>query len=94
MFFFRDTRDAAESAGHAPPDETTKYVTRLVVIAPSRSRFVVLRNGMPFADLPNQISADVETKDPGAYRVEVYRDDLGPPFDKIPWIISNPIYLR
>ena len=27
-------------------------------------------------------------------RVEVYRDDLGPPFDKMPWIISNPIYVR
>lgn len=27
-------------------------------------------------------------------RVEVYRDDLGPPFDKMPWIISNPIYIR
>ena len=31
---------------------------------------------------------------PGAYRVEVYRDDLGPPFDKMPWIISNPIYVK
>jgi hypothetical protein len=31
---------------------------------------------------------------PGVYRVEVYRDDLGPPFDKMPWIISNPIYVR
>jgi hypothetical protein len=30
----------------------------------------------------------------GTYRVEVYRDDLGSPFDKMPWIISNPIYVR
>lgn len=30
----------------------------------------------------------------GTYRVEVYLDQLGPPFDKMPWIISNPIYVR
>ncbi len=37
-----------------------------------------------------------ETKfyEPGEYRVEVYLDQLGPPFDKMPWIISNPIYVR
>ena len=35
-----------------------------------------------------------DSKGVGVYRVEVYRDDLGPPFDKLPWIISNPIYVR
>ncbi|HEV8592319.1 MAG TPA: hypothetical protein VGQ55_09470, partial [Pyrinomonadaceae bacterium] len=30
----------------------------------------------------------------GTWRVEVYRDDLGPPFNQMPWIISNPIYVR
>jgi hypothetical protein len=38
--------------------------------------------------------AQFDARDPGAYRVEVYRDDLGQPFDKVPWIISNPIYVR
>jgi len=31
---------------------------------------------------------------PGVYRVEVYREDLGEPFSKMPWIMSNPIYVR
>jgi hypothetical protein len=32
--------------------------------------------------------------EPGAYRVEAYRSGLDAPFDTIPWIISNPIYVR
>jgi hypothetical protein len=35
-----------------------------------------------------------EPQGPGEYRVEVYRELLGSPFDKMPWIISNPIYVR
>ncbi|HUR96450.1 MAG TPA: hypothetical protein VMZ26_00150 [Pyrinomonadaceae bacterium] len=61
---------------------------------PSEMSVRVYRNGEIF---PLDIVAGIYSKqrfEPGVYRVEVYRDDLGPPFDKIPWIISNPIYVR
>jgi hypothetical protein len=57
-------------------------------------RVKVYRNGEIF---PLDIVAAINSKqafESGTYRVEVYRDDLGPPFDQIPWIISNPIYVR
>ena len=62
--------------------------------SPQNARFVFFRDGVKFfeSDLATQSAADGSA--PGAYRVEVYRDDLGPPFDKMPWIISNPIYVR
>jgi hypothetical protein len=58
------------------------------------ARLVISRDGQIFHEgntNPNYTSPQL---DYGVYRVEVYRDDLGPPFDKIPWIISNPIYVR
>jgi hypothetical protein len=36
----------------------------------------------------------VDVKESGTYRVEVYQDGLGSPFDKMPWIISDPIYVK
>jgi hypothetical protein len=54
----------------------------------------IYRNGELFPlDLVPAIYSK-QSFEPGTYRVEVYRDDLGPPFDKMPWILSNPIYLR
>ncbi len=61
---------------------------------PPEVRVKFYRNGEVF---PMDIVAAIYSKqsfEPGVYRVEVYRDDLGPPFDKMPWIISNPIYVR
>ena len=63
--------------------------------SPVNARFVFYRNG---EKLSEHQGTDAETRlspiDAAVYRVEVYRDDLGPPFDKMPWIISNPIYVR
>jgi histidinol phosphatase-like PHP family hydrolase len=61
---------------------------------PSEMSVRVYRNGEIF---PIDIVAAIYSKQsfkPGVYRVEVYRDDLGPPFDKIPWIMSNPIFVK
>ena len=60
------------------------------------ARMVIYRNGQVVADSKEQYAPSFEMaiKEAGVYRVEVYRDDLGPPFDKMPWIISNPIYVR
>lgn len=63
---------------------------------PLAARFVVYRNGEMVLSSPDpyEDSFDFPVKESGEYRVEVYRDSLGPPFDKMPWIISNPIYVR
>lgn len=62
----------------------------------SISRFIIYRNGEAVYDSMEQYSNSTRfsIQSPGAYRVEAYRHWLGPPFDKMPWIISNPIYVR
>lgn len=58
-------------------------------------RFIVYRNGEIYAsaaDYTNDL--EMTLREPGVYRVEGYLYWLGPPFDKMPWIISNPIYVR
>ena len=67
---------------------------RLIAIAPTQARFVLYKDGERLTEQSGSVELNVEVEKAGTYRVEVYRDDLGPPFDKIPWIISNPIYVR
>jgi hypothetical protein len=62
--------------------------------APLPGRFVIFKNGAQVFEAKNTTQIDFETKEKGAYRVEVYLEQLGAPFDKMPWIISNPVYLR
>lgn len=67
---------------------------KLKATAPQQSRFVVFLNGEKISETGNVTHVELDVFEPGAYRVEVYLDQLGPPFDKMPWIISNPIYVR
>ncbi|MBA2333754.1 MAG: hypothetical protein H0V90_02330 [Blastocatellia bacterium] len=69
------------------------YLT-LFSASPNPARFVLLRNGSQLAQSENTTEFTIKPTEPGTYRVEVYLDHLGPPFDKMPWIISNPIYVR
>ena len=62
--------------------------------SPVPAKFVVFRNGEQFASFANVAEIVATPSEPGTYRVEVYLDQLGSPFDKMPWIISNPIYVR
>ncbi|MCA1589544.1 MAG: hypothetical protein LC734_03975 [Acidobacteria bacterium] len=62
--------------------------------APQNARFIIFKDGAKFFEASGSSVVSTDGSAPGVYRVEVYRDDLGPPFDKIPWIISNPIYVR
>lgn len=64
------------------------------VSAPQIARFVVLQNGEKFFESSSMTEAVFEAKEKGTYRVEIYLDSLGSPFDKMPWIFSNPIYVR
>ena len=64
------------------------------VISPLPARIVVFLNGERFDEMDGSKSLEMDLSKPGAYRVEVYLDQLGPPFDKMPWIISKPIYVH
>jgi hypothetical protein len=67
---------------------------RLKIAAPQTARFLVFRNGEKVHEGVAKNEIVFEAKEKGAYRAEVYLDSLGSPFDKMPWIISNPIYVK
>jgi hypothetical protein len=59
--------------------------------APVSARFVIFRNGEKvYEETGTQIN--YEAREKGAYRAEVYLDSID--FNQMPWIISNPIYVR
>lgn len=62
--------------------------------SPLTGRFVVLKNGAEIVRFDAASEFTTTVTEPGTYRVEVYLDSLGKPFDKTPWIMSNPIYIR
>ncbi len=67
---------------------------KLSAAVPVPSRMVVLRNGVKVAESPETREFSLNITETGTYRVEAYLDRLGEPFDKAPWIMSNPIYVR
>ncbi len=66
----------------------------LKAAAPQNARFVIFKNGEKISETVDSSEFNFQVKEPGTYRVEVYLDALGIPFDQTPWIISNPIYVR
>lgn len=67
---------------------------RLRAAAPLAGRFIVFKNGEKIFEAGGTTEIVFEAKEAGAYRVEVYLDRLAGAFDKMPWIVSNPIYVR
>jgi hypothetical protein len=67
---------------------------RLTVNAPVSSRFVLIKDGQRAAEQKETTRHEFFVNQRGAYRVEVYLDELGAAFRDRPWIISNPIYVR
>lgn len=67
---------------------------KLSVRTPIATRIVIFRNGEVFREAENAAELTVDAAEAGVYRVEAYQNALGAPFDKMPWIISNPIYVR
>jgi hypothetical protein len=58
-----------------------------------RKEVRLLRDGRIVASSPDDI-VRVPSEGPGVYRVEVYLKERTPLGADIPWIVSNPIYLR
>jgi len=74
-------------------DEITleKVPLKLNVNSPFPARIILFRNGQKIAETEGK-TANFEVMENGAYRVELYLEALG--LNKMPWIISNPIYVR
>ena len=66
----------------------------LKVNAPQTARFVVFKNDEKVHEETSSTQITFQAKEKGTYRTEIYIDSLGEPFDKMPWIISNPIYVK
>jgi len=66
----------------------------LKIIAPQNARFIIFKDGERVFEESDKTEIIFHTKEKGTYRTEVYLDSLGTPFDKMPWIISNPIYVK
>lgn len=75
-------------------DEATITNTSLKVFSPAAAHIVIFKNGVKYAEEFNVYELSAKPDSPGAYRVEIYQNALGTPFDEMPWIISNPIYVR
>jgi hypothetical protein len=67
---------------------------RLRVVSPIPARCVIFRNGEKYFESQETGEISLDAKESGTYRVELYLDQLGSPFDKMPWIISDPIYVK
>lgn len=66
---------------------------KLSVRSPVQVRFVLFKDGSEFAS-GTGIEFEFKPDGPGEYRVEAYQDALGSPFDRLPWVMTNPIYVR
>ena len=67
---------------------------RLKVNTPQPARYVIFHNGEKVYETGGKTEIVYDAKEKGAYRAEVYLDALGSPFDVMPWIISNSIYVK
>ncbi|MGB7069288.1 MAG: hypothetical protein WBD22_07320 [Pyrinomonadaceae bacterium] len=87
---------AEGSAGGAAMGDEIAFQPGIVLktAAPNKARFIILKDGVKFAEAAGDHGLSADVSEPGVYRVEVYLDDLGNPFDEMPWILSNPIYIR
>ena len=73
-----------------PPGGSVTLTARL----PVKGRTVFFRDGQAVGEVKDSALARLQATQGGAYRVEVYLDQLGPLLEGKPWIISNPIFVR
>ena len=64
----------------------------LKATAPLPARFVLYKNGEKVFEAADTREINFQPQEKGAYRVEVYLDSLGS--SQMPWIFSNPIYIK
>ncbi|HVF48965.1 MAG TPA: hypothetical protein VNA19_02690 [Pyrinomonadaceae bacterium] len=69
-------------------------VVRLRATVPVKSRIVFFKDGQLIQEERDASSKELEVRERGVYRVEVYLNQLDGAAGRQPWIISNPIYVR
>jgi len=91
-----DTTGFSFTAGDSTMGESVPYTGDLMLkaAAPLNAHFKLFKNGAPVADLTGTSRFEYKPDGPGEYRIEAYRDTLGEPFSLMPWIMSDPIYVR
>ncbi len=67
---------------------------RLKITTPVKSRIVIFRDGRIVQEEIEATNKEFVVNEKGAYRVEVYLNQLRTFIGDKPWIISNPIYVR
>lgn len=63
---------------------------KLKINSPQSARIVIFKDGEKIFEEAGKNEVIFETKEKGAYRTELYLDEIS----QMPWIISNPIYVR
>lgn len=91
-----DTKGFSFSTGEKiMGDETTlAEAPNFNVAVPQNARIVLFKDGGKISEVRDARALSFQPKERGAYRVEVFLDSLGKPFGQLPWIISNPIYVK
>jgi hypothetical protein len=98
--FLSDTKGFSFTAENAAENKTQgdeinlQTGVKLKIAAPQSARFVIFKNGEKVFEESGRNEIVFDVKEQGTYRTEVYLDILGSPFDKMPWIFSNPIYVK
>jgi hypothetical protein len=87
-FLFTVVQDGREL--HLGDDQAFAGKAHARVRTPGPGRIRLLRDGSPVAEVTGE-SLELELREKGVYRVEVYNRAYG---CYRPWIFSNPIYLR
>jgi hypothetical protein len=89
---------AEDASGSHEMGSTVQFASGLTLTgrSPVPARFRLFRNGteVPLDANSPAVEFRQAVSEPGSYRVEAYLDQLGSPFDRLPWILSNPIYVR
>jgi hypothetical protein len=66
----------------------------LKISSPVAVRMVIFKNGEKWSEQADVADYAIKPDGAGVYRVELYQDALGETGSKMPWIVSNPIYVR
>jgi len=64
--------------------------TKLQIRSPIPASVTIFKDGAVLFGQDGMTSREIPVKDRGVYRAEIYLPELG----NLPWIISNPIYVR
>jgi len=91
---FSFTAENARESKTMGDEITLESGVNLKAAAPQTARFVIFKNGEKVFEQGETAEINFRATEKGTYRAEVYLDTLGAPFDAMPWIISNPIYVR